>query len=85
MDYDNQMNEFFSGNIDEYDSISIYKEAIYLNDNNKIKKYNADGKLLETKEFGGEIAIVIRNYVVYVKNQKVIFINEIYSITIHNC
>ena len=73
--YNNQLNEFFSGNVDEERNFYIYNEAIYLNDNNKIKKYNMDGKLLETKDFEGEIVRVIRDYVVYVNNQKVILEN----------
>ena len=73
--YDNQMKEIFSGNIDEEVDFYVYNNFMYLNDNNKAKKYSMSGELLATKDFGGEIAQIIRNYAVYVKNKKVILEN----------
>ena len=69
--YDYNKNKIFS----HLDNINIYKDNIYIYSDNEIKKYNLEGKLIETKKEDGVIKGIILDSVVYTKNNELLLKN----------
>ena len=73
--YDDKFNVFIDKTLYAESSFSFYNGSLYINDNNIVKKYNMNGELVDTKDFSGETVKLIKNYAIYIKNQKVILEN----------
>lgn len=51
---------------------SFYKGYLYLNENNVVKKYNADGKLINTSKKYDNFKQLIQDKIIYVKDNKLV-------------
>ncbi len=65
--YNNNLEEFLSIMISNEEFYNVYKNNLYINDKNTVKKYNTDGKLLSSKSYD-EVMSIVNNYIIYVKN-----------------
>ena len=72
--YNDQMKEFYSGNISGDTEFSIYNNSIYLADSDTVYKYDANGNILKSEKYEN-IELIIRNYVVYNTNSMIILEN----------
>ena len=71
--YSNDKKEIYSNEITE-EKISYYNGALYLSDNNLIKKIDFDGNISDVRSYK-DVKGLINNYVVYVNNNKLILEN----------
>lgn len=73
--YNNDKKLFFENKTDEIigdDKYSFFKDNLYVYNNNVVKKYNADGKLISTSKKYENFKQLIEDKIIYVKDDKLV-------------
>ena len=73
--YNNDKKLFFENETDEIigdEKYSFFKDNLYVYNNNVVKKYNADGKLISTSKKYENFKQLIEDKIIYVKDDKLV-------------
>ena len=73
--YNNDKKLFFENTTDEIigdEKYSFFKDNLYVYNNNVVKKYNADGKLISTSKKYENFKQLIEDKIIYVKDDKLV-------------